>query len=331
MIQSLLSIVNINDVESPSFDQPRQKNVSDCENDSETAPSSIDNDDNTSKNSVSSSSKYYQRQKQYRPFCVEPEPLRQHNWSEPAAEDYNVRGKSYVDDKIKQPSDSSAFTLLAVDLIKTDITRPISTGVCEHPDERLQRALARERKLGIDTTVDSSLPEFVFAVNLVVPADDDGFYYNAVFYFGVNKYLMEEINTGSTPFGNVMNRYIFGDSDDYRNGTLKLIPRVIEGNFFLRKAVGTRPAILGKEMKQYYAKGNRYFEVIVDISSNEIAKRITQLCLGYIDTLVVDLMFVVEGNDELTLPERIFGGTRINKLDFQKLRKIGEQSFSYSK
>jgi len=135
---------------------------------------------------------------------------------------------------------------------------------------------------------------------------------------------------GTTPFGRVMNKYIYGNNDndndndndnnEYRNKTLKLIPQVIEGNYIIKHAVGTKPVILGKEMKQYYVKdeseNDRYMEVIIDISSNTIANSITKLCLGYMNNLTIDLMFVIEGHDESTLPERILGGVQIKNLDF---------------
>jgi len=210
--------------------------------------------------------------------------------------------------KIKQPSEPSAFKLLSVDLINTE--RPIYSGVCAHPGERVQKALNRERETGI-----RELPEFIFAVNLCVPGQQ---IYHAVFYFAADKKCMDEIKRCRTPFGRIMKQFLFGDSDSYRDKTFKLIPRIVEGNYVVRKAVGSKPAILGKKIKQYYVRSDRYFEVIVDIASDPVAKRITKLCLGCIKTIVVDIMFALEGNDESTLPERILGGARIKNLDFNK-------------
>merc|ERR1711935_339310 len=121
-----------------------------------------------------------------------------------------------------------------------------------------------------------------------------------------------------------MKKFIFGNSDSYRNKTFKLIPRIVEGNYMVRKGVGSRPAVMGKKIKQYFMRGgavngegdDRYFEIIVDIASDPIAKRITKLCLGFIKTIVVDMMFALEGYDESTLPERIFGGATIRNIDF---------------
>ena len=246
---------------------------------------------------------------EFQQFCTNPSPLRSKAWTEPSAEEYHVRSKNYMTNKIKEPSQKSAFKLITVDLINSE--KPIYTGMCSQPGERVQLALERERQTGI-----KELPEFVFAVNLCIPAD---VIYHAVFYYGIEEATMDEIKNGQTAFGRVMKKFIFGDSDEYRNNTFKLIPRVVKGNYMVRKGVGTKPAILGKKIKQCYVKTDRCFEIIVDIASDPVAKRITKLCLGYIRTIVVEMMFALEGYDESTLPERIFGGGTIRNLDFAKL------------
>ena len=146
--------------------------------------------------------------------------------------------------------------------------------------------------------------------------------YHEVNYFGIDD--MNEIKNQTTPFGKLMHRFIYGtkngkkdgSDDKFRNNTFKLIPRIVDGNFVVRKAVGSKPSILGRKIKQYYIRGERYFEIIVDIASDAVAQRIVKLALGYCKTMVVDMMFLLEGNDPSTLPERIFGGIRIKNVDF---------------
>jgi hypothetical protein len=238
-------------------------------------------------------------------FRTEPPPLRLNAWAEPAAETFVVRGKHYTQDKKKYPSKKSAFTLLTVDMVHSD--RPICQGLCAHPNERFQQACKRERETGI-----TELPPFLFAVNLCIPGTKN---YHQVSYFGIPN--MDEIERGTTPFGRLMQKFIFGDSNQFRNDTFKLIPRIVEGNYVVRTAVGTKPTIIGKKIQQYYIRGDRYFEIVVDISSEPMAQRIVKLALGFAKTLVVDIMYVLEGNDEDTLPERIFGGVRLRGIDFE--------------
>ena len=233
-------------------------------------------------------------------------------WSEPAAENFSIRGPNYLKDKKKIDSEQSAFRLLTVDLINCE--KPLYGGICAHPTERIQQALRREEETGV-----KELPAFVFCVNLCVPGSN---FYHKVSYFGIDD--MEEIRKETTPFGKLMNKFIFGDDDDFRNSTFKMIPRIVDGNFVVRKAVGSKPSILGKKIKQYYIRGERYFEIIVDIASDTVAQRIVKLALGYTKTMVVDMMYLLEGNEEAMLPERIFGGVRMKNIDFKN--KDGKRS-----
>ena len=204
-------------------------------------------------------------------YLSDPSPLRVDAWSEPSSESVQVRGPRYLKDRKKVPSEASAFQLLTVDVVKTK--QPILTGLCAHPEERIQKALAREEQTGR-----KELPAFVFAVNLVVPGNSSCVH--SVFYFGVDD--KETIQDNTTPFGRVASKFFFGESDEFRNETFKLIPKIVDGNILVRKAVGSKPAILGKKIKQTYVRTDRYMEVIVDIASDRIAQNIVKLSIGYV-------------------------------------------------
>jgi Protein ENHANCED DISEASE RESISTANCE 2, C-terminal len=95
-----------------------------------------------------------------------------------------------------------------------------------------------------------------------------------------------------------------------------LIPQIVQGNFIVRKAVGSTPAILGKKLRQLYVQSDRFFEVILDCGSSPVATGVIRLSLGYAKTLVVDMGFLLEGDDDEYLPERIFGCVRMKNMDF---------------
>lgn len=238
-------------------------------------------------------------------FRNEPSPLRKDAWSEPKASSFQVRGRNYTLDSKKFASEEAAFKLLAVDMVQSEGT--ICEGLCGHPNERVQRAIRRENETGVP-----QLPPFIFAVNLSIPGTQT---YHLISYYGVEN--MDEIQQEKTPFGRLMNKFIFGKSDEFRNETFKLIPRIVEGNYLVRSAVGSKPSIIGKKIKQHYILGERYFEIVVDISSDSIAQRIVKLALGFAKSLVTDIMYVLEGKDEETLPERIFGGVQLRKIDLE--------------
>lgn len=191
----------------------------------------------------------------YRKFCNGLRPLRQEAWSEPLAESFHVRAKKYIDNKKKKASKPSAFKLLCVDMISC--RKPRYQGICTHPRERVQQALKREAESGQQY---SEMPPFLFAVNLCIPAGADQFYHQ-VSYFAVQD--LAEIQEARTPFGKLMNQFIFGDSNSFRDQTFKLIPRINQGNYIVRKAVGSKPSIIGKKLEQHYIRGERFFEMIV--------------------------------------------------------------------
>jgi len=241
--------------------------------------------------------------------ALNPPPLGQVYWSEPDANNFKVRGKQYKTDRVKLKAGKSAFRLFAVDIV--EVASPIMTGLCNHPKERVQQAIERE-KMG--NSPEGDLAPFIFAMNIILPGSK---YYHFVMYYAVDDMSVID-GTDGTPFSKLANDFFFGESDEMRDNTFKLIPHIVEGNFIVRKAVGSTPAIMGRKLKQYYVKSDRFFELICDVGSSSVATGVVGLCLGYAKTLVVDLGFVLEGNEESTLPERILGCAQARHVDFPK-------------
>jgi len=256
----------------------------------------------------------------YLQFLVDPPAARVDAWAESPARNFNVRGQTYLTDNKKEASEEAVFSILTVDIVQTADGKGIMGGMCSHPNERVQRALLREAETGLP-----QLPEFIFCVNLAVPGPP---FYHVVIYFGCDD--LENLVDMDTPLGRLATPFFFGDSDDFRDNTFKLVPRIVDGNFMVKKAVGSKPAILGRKLKQHYIRTQRFFELIVDIQSDAIAKKVVALSVGYAKTLIVDMMFMLEGDTEDTLPERILGGVRVKNLDFKKRdgqRKVHNYAF----
>lgn len=67
----------------------------------------------------------------------------------------------------------------------------------------------------------------------------------------------------------------WGGTDDYRNRTFKLFPRVSKASWAIQAAVGTKPALIGnKKLELKYIRGANYLEVDIDLSSSTIATHI---------------------------------------------------------
>ena len=242
-------------------------------------------------------------------------PLKRTMWSATQARLWKVRGKNYMKDRKKVRCDDSLFKLLAVDIVES--SKPIMSGLCAHPTERMQRALKLEKTNKNGSKI---LPSFVIAINIFVPGPP---YFHFVSYYGVPSHMMDELRgKTATPFSKLSKEFFFGEDDSFRDKVFKLFPRLHEGNFIVRSAVGSTPALIGKRLKQYYYRTDRYFELVIDTSSKSRAAKIISLSKGFAKSLVVDLAFGLEGNSEDELPEKIMGCCRLNYLSFSKLRKV---------
>jgi Protein ENHANCED DISEASE RESISTANCE 2, C-terminal/START domain len=245
-----------------------------------------------------------------------PEPLANEKWAEPDANSFMVRGPSYKTDRVKVNAGDSIGQLIAVDVV--EVEKPIYSGMSTHPSERIQLGLAREKILK-EKGIQSDMPPFIFVVNIILPGPP---FYHGVFYYAVDDISTVNGSDG-TPSSKLCQRFFFGGSDDFRDRTFKLIPRIVEGNFMVRKAVGNTPAIMGTKLKQRYVRNERFMEVILDCGSSAVATGVIRVSLGYAKTLVVDMGFLLEADDEDYLPEKIFGAVRMKYPSFgSHLRKV---------
>mmetsp|Transcript_36831 Transcript_36831/g.89457 ORF Transcript_36831/g.89457 Transcript_36831/m.89457 type:complete len:996 (-) Transcript_36831:568-3555(-) len=247
-----------------------------------------------------------------------PPSLSIEKWAEPDANSFVVRGPNYLKDRKKVNAGASIGRLVAVDLVNVD--QPILSGMATHPKERIQRALKKEQEL-LSAGKQSDMPPFVFVVNIVLPGPP---FYHAVFYYAVDD-LSTIDGTDGTGSSKLCKEFLFGDSDEFRNKTFKLIPQIVEGNFIVRKAVGSTPAIMGTKLAQYYSRSERFVEVILDCGSSQVATGVIRLSLGYAKSLMVDMGFLLEADEEQYLPERIFGCARMKYPEFgpEYVRKAG--------
>jgi hypothetical protein len=127
----------------------------------------------------------------------------------------------------------------------------------------------------------------------------------------------EDANFDSAGFWTLLDRFIHG-TDTYCNKRFKLVPRVVDGNWIVKKSVGTKPAIMGNKLYQKIHRNvnnasANYVEVDIDVHSSQVGAKLLALCKGWSDALVIDLMFLIEGQTAEELPERMIGGVRIVK------------------
>lgn len=218
-------------------------------------------------------------------------------WTEPDAALFQVRGTNYLNDKKKIPSATSKFHLVGVDLLSF-----------ENANDRYNIS-SRNDSVGRTAT------KFSFVINMIIPGPEN---ICMVFYFHPVK---DNIFEDGSPFSELLNDFIDGD-DAFRNSRFKLIPTVVEGSFIIKQSVGSKPTLLGNKLKCPYHKGDNYFEVDIDISSNSVANTVVGMVQGVTKSLVVDMAFLLESQSEEELPENILGTVRLQNVSLDKPMRV---------
>ena len=216
-------------------------------------------------------------------------------WSTPKDVTFNVRGPSYLVDKVKIPSGDVSFTCEGVDMWMTDNAE---RHIARHPSV-LGGRLAKTDK-------------DIFLVNFLLP------FGNFVSYFSVPP--LEQFATPQ--LADVWTRFIHGDQQ-YRDARLKLLPVVVDGPWIVRAAVpGNSPALLGKVIPlQYFftekANGRSVYEVDVIITASSIAKGILSVVKGHAKALSIAFAFIIEASEEKELPETALASFQVNALHLE--------------
>lgn len=225
-------------------------------------------------------------------------------WAEPDGGAMMVRGPDYLTDRRKIPSQSPYFRLVGMDLYESS---EAVEHIASRADNPVQRELKRHEEQGTE------MP-FTFVINFVVPGNPR---INLVLYYQVPH---PSVLTDGSPATELMADFLEG-SDEFRNERFKLIPCIVEGSFIVRQAVGSTPALIGKKLRQPYFRGKQYFELDVDIGSSAVANRVVGLVSGYTKKLVIDMGFVLEGQNPEELP-RLFGSVRLVHIDLGVAKKL---------
>ena len=249
---------------------------------------------------------------EYSPFELPRQPedgadarAAKHCWQAPRPHEFEVRAAGYLRDGTKAASEDGSV-LLAVELFRTRGAPQLHTASrSDSPVHTLSRRTS--------AALSSAL-----VVNLIVPSADGHF--QVVLYFG----LLAESAAAESPASRLYERFCAG-SDAFRNARFKLIPTVTDGPFHVKQGVGSRPAILGKTLRQRFFRGGGgggaaggYFEVDVDCNSSPAAGRIVSLVKSSASALVVDLAFVLEAQATEELPERVLGCARMVYVDLSE-------------
>ncbi|KAA0064561.1 protein ENHANCED DISEASE RESISTANCE 2-like [Cucumis melo var. makuwa] len=222
-------------------------------------------------------------------------------WASPPGDLFSIRSTNYFTKRQKSPAGDYLLFPAGMDWLKS-ISK--LENVMAREDNRVSLSLRRAQSEG------KSSKSFIFAVNLQIPNKDQ---YSAVIYFAAEDPI---------PTGSLLHRFIHGD-DSFRNQRFKIVNRIEKGPWVVKKTVGNYSAcLLGKSLTCSYHKGSNYFEIDVDIGSSSLASAILRLTLHYVDSVTIDMGFVLEAVTEDELPERLIGAVRVSQIQMAAATEV---------
>jgi len=205
-----------------------------------------------------------------------------------------LRGPTYLLDNVKVQNANPSFQLASF-VIFTG--KSCISHIAAEPDSYI----ALHRRPG----------DFFFVVNFTI---------NNI---NVVMYLLQKPDTGSKTEGHgLCLETLLNGTDAERNSRFKLIPYASTAPYVVKRAVGTKPAIIGKKLTTvWHSEAGKYIEADIDVNSSKVGASIFKIVKGYAKKLVLDLSFTIEAqtNTELVGGERLLGGVRVCNVDLDNL------------
>ncbi|KAG2324995.1 hypothetical protein Bca4012_039485 [Brassica carinata] len=212
------------------------------------------------------------------------------SWATADPSTFLIRGENYLKDRQKVKANDTLMQMIGADWISSD---------------------KREDDLGgrlgglVQDYAAKGGPEFFFIVNMQVPGSA---MYSLALYYMLNTPLEEHP---------LLESFVNGD-DAYRNSRFKLIPHISKGSWIVKQSVGKKACLVGQALEVRYTRGKNYLELDIDVGSSTVARGVTNLVLGYLTNLVIEMAFLIQANTEKELPELLLGTCRLNYLDVSK-------------
>ncbi|XP_020584918.1 protein ENHANCED DISEASE RESISTANCE 2-like [Phalaenopsis equestris] len=197
------------------------------------------------------------------------------SWSTADPSSFLVRGESYLKDHKKVKASSTLMKMVGADWLKSD----------KREDDLAGRVGGIVQRHALHGSSD-----FFFVINIQVPGLTA---YNLAFYY--------VLDTSLEDFP-LLESFVKGD-DAYKNSRFKLIPYISTGSWIVKQSVGKKACLLGQALEINYFSGRNYLELCVDVGSSTVARGVASLVLSYLNNLVIEMAFVIQGNSQEELPE----------------------------
>ncbi|KAK2457681.1 hypothetical protein P8452_04438 [Trifolium repens] len=201
-----------------------------------------------------------------------------------------VRGETYFQDHQKVKANDTLMQLVGVDWLSSDARED---DLSSRPGSIVQQYAAKGGS------------EFFFVINMQMPGSP---MYNLALYYMLKTPLEDNL---------LLHSFVEGD-DTYRNSRFKLIPYISKGSWIVKQSVGKKACLVGQALEIHYFRGKNYLELDIDVGSSTVARGVASLVLGYLNNLVVEMAFLIQGNTQDELPEVLIGTCRLNHMDASK-------------
>ncbi|KAL3819966.1 hypothetical protein ACJIZ3_005871 [Penstemon smallii] len=212
------------------------------------------------------------------------------SWASADPSSFLIRGDNYLQDHQKIKAKGTLMQMVAADWLRSD---------------KREDDLAGRYGGIVEKYAAKGGPEFFFIINIQVPGTT---MYNLALYYMLNTPLEE------TP---LLERFVNGD-DAFRNSRFKLIPYISKGSWIVKQSVGKKACLVGQALHVNYFRGKNYLELDVNVGSSTVARGVVSLVLGYLNNLVIEMAFLIQGDTAEELPEALLGTCRLNHLDASK-------------
>ncbi|KAM0042667.1 putative pleckstrin domain, START domain, protein ENHANCED DISEASE RESISTANCE 2 [Helianthus debilis subsp. tardiflorus] len=201
-----------------------------------------------------------------------------------------VRGRNYLKDNEKNKAKGTMMEMVGADWLQSDKRED---DLASRPGGIVQKYAAKGG------------PEFFFVINIQVPGTSA---YNLVLYYMTRTPLEESL---------LLERFVNGD-DAFRNSRFKLIPYISKGSWLVKQSVGKKACLVGQALEVSYCRGKNYLELDIDVGSSTVARGVVNLVLGYLNSLIVEMAFLIQANTQDELPESLLGTCRLTHMDIAK-------------
>ena len=213
-------------------------------------------------------------------------------WDELDVTKVKLRGKKYLEDRVKYPSKDAMYIPIGMESLRSGPV-PLTHAAKMVSHLRAYIASFQEPEKQKD-----GFPEFV-----VVTWRMPGPPHTAV----VSLFKRNKNVPADDPAFTAFRRFLDGD-DNTKNALLKFVPSFAVAPVVVTTAIkglgGLRPVIIAKRLATDFYKGDNYVEISLDIGSSRVASSIRGIVVGAATKMVIDLLFTIEGQSEEQLPER---------------------------